>query len=70
MTTGGTAFSGSTANLVKVSADYWLLVLTSTAALTAIDTRFYFYDDTGAASYTGDTSKGMLLWACTFAQVP
>ena len=65
----GSAFTGTTAALVKVSADYWLLVLTSTAALTAIDTRFYFYDDAGAASYQGDTSKGMLLWACTFAAV-
>lgn len=67
--TAGSAFTGTTANLVKVSADYWLLVLTSTATLTAIDTRFYFYDDAGVASYTGDTSKGMYLWACTFAMV-
>lgn len=67
--TAGAAFTGATADLVKVSADYWLLVLTSKAALTAIDTRFYFYDDAGAASYLGDTSKGMLLWACTFAAV-
>ncbi len=53
----------------QVTADYYILTLSANVASTAADGRFYLLDDTGAASYVGDTTKGALLWGGTIAVV-
>lgn len=66
---GGGSMTNIVAAITKVTADWWIITLTANVASTAADGRFYLQDDTGAASYLGDTAKGVLLWAGTIAVV-
>ncbi|WP_019905718.1 host specificity factor TipJ family phage tail protein [Methylobacterium sp. 77] len=75
-TPSGTTFSGVTATIQKVSVDFWLLIVTAnTSASTgasgtmAIEDRLNLGSAPSTISYAGDTTKGMLAWACSFAPV-
>ncbi|MCJ2132446.1 hypothetical protein [Methylobacterium sp. E-045] len=75
-TPSGTTFSGVTATIQKVSADYWLLIVTANTSASAgasgamaIEDRLNLASAPGTISYAGDSTKGMLAWACSFAPV-
>ena len=66
--TGG-IFTAVTGSIERVSADYYLIIFTATCATTAFVSRLYYGDPSASFSYAGDTTKGMNLWACSFAPV-
>lgn len=72
----GTTFSGATATIQKVSADFWLLIVTTNTAAAAgasgalaVENRLNFSTGGSTISYAGDTTKGLLAWACSTAPV-
>ncbi|MCJ2131453.1 host specificity factor TipJ family phage tail protein [Methylobacterium sp. E-045] len=76
-TPSGTTFSGVTATIQKVSADFWLIVITATTSASAgtsgalaVEDRLNLGTGGTTISYAGDTTKGLLAWACSLAPVP
>ncbi|WP_227440862.1 phage tail protein [Methylobacterium sp. W2] len=72
----GTTFSGATATIQKVSPDFYLLILTAntsasagTTGAMAVESRLNLSTGGTTISYAGDTTKGLLAWACSLAPV-
>lgn len=65
----GTVFTATSASIVKVSADFWLVIFQATAATTAVESRLLLSSGGATFSYIGDTTKGLLAWACSLAPV-
>ncbi|KQP52995.1 TipJ family phage tail tip protein [Methylobacterium sp. Leaf106] len=72
----GTTFSSVTATIQKVSADFWLLIITAntsasagTSGAMAIEDRLNLGTGGATISYAGDTTKGLLAWACSLAPI-
>lgn len=68
-TNSGGIFTATTASIVKLPNDWWLVIFQATAATTAVESRLTFGNDAKVMSYAGDTTKGILAWACSFAPV-
>lgn len=66
-TNSGAIFSATTASIVKLPNDWWLVVITATAASTAVENRLNLGTGGTTISYAGDTTKGLLAWACSLA---
>lgn len=68
-TASGSIFTGATVSILKVSADFYLVIITASAFTTAVESRLLVYGGPGASSYAGDTTKGLVAWACSLAPV-
>lgn len=68
-TNSGGVFTATTASIVKLPNDWWLVIVTAAAATTAVENRMLIYSGPTTTSYAGDTTKGLLAWACSFAPV-
>lgn len=72
VTTGamsGGIFTGVALSIQKLPNDWYLVIVTATAATTAVESRLNLSSAPGTVSYAGDTSKGLLAWACSLAPV-
>ncbi|MHC2087213.1 phage head spike fiber domain-containing protein [Methylobacterium sp. CM6244] len=65
----GTVFSATTSSIVKLPNDWWLVIFQATAATTAVESRLLLSSGGTTFSYIGDTTKGLLAWACSLAPV-